>query len=195
MHELADVLENAARSVGQVAQDSKAIEAIVTVINAIAERTNLLALNAAIEAARAGEFGRGFAVVADEVRSLATRTQESTQEIRTMVGQLQTGAGVTADLMRDSRERAQRTVEQTHLAEAALVKIRHEVGAINDMNAQIASASAQQRVAAEDVSQNINRIHESALETAVGSNQVARSSKELAGLADVLTEKVSFFKV
>jgi methyl-accepting chemotaxis protein len=195
MHELADALETAALSVGQVAQDSKAIEAIVAVINAIAERTNLLALNAAIEAARAGEFGRGFAVVADEVRSLATRTQESTREIRDMVGQLQTGASNTAELMRASRERAQRTVEQTHLAESALVKIRHEVGAINDMNAQIASASAQQGVAAEDVSQNINRIHDSALETAVGSNQVARSSRELATLADVLTEKVSFFKV
>jgi methyl-accepting chemotaxis protein len=195
MHELADVLETAALSVGQVAQDSKAIETIVAVINAIAERTNLLALNAAIEAARAGEFGRGFAVVADEVRSLATRTQESTREIRDMVGQLQLGASNTAELMRDSRERAQRTVEQTHLAESALVKIRHEVGAINDMNAQIASASAQQGVAAEDVSQNINRIHDSALETAVGSNQVARSSRELATLADVLTEKVSFFKV
>lgn len=195
MHELADVLETAAQSVGQVAQDSKAIETIVAVINAIAERTNLLALNAAIEAARAGEFGRGFAVVADEVRSLATRTQESTREIRDMVGQLQLGASNTAELMRDSRERAQRTVEQTHLAESALVKIRHEVGAINDMNAQIASASAQQGVAAEDVSHNINRIHDSALETAVGSNQVARSSRELATLADVLTEKVSFFKV
>ncbi|OCR22277.1 chemotaxis protein [Pseudomonas syringae] len=195
MDELAQVLENAAQSVGQVAQDSKQIETIVAVINSIAERTNLLALNAAIEAARAGEFGRGFAVVADEVRSLATRTQDSTREIREMVGQLQAGAGKTADLMRDSREMAQHTVEQTHLAESALIQIRHEVAAINDMNAQIATAAAQQGVAAQDVSLNINRIHDAALETAEGSNQVARSSKELSTLADVLTERVSFFKV
>ncbi|WP_341519796.1 methyl-accepting chemotaxis protein [Pseudomonas sp. G.S.17] len=195
MDELAQVLENAAQSVGQVAQDSKQIETIVAVINSIAERTNLLALNAAIEAARAGEFGRGFAVVADEVRSLATRTQDSTREIREMVGQLQAGAGKTADLMRDSREMAQHTVEQTHLAETALIQIRHEVAAINDMNAQIATAAAQQGVAAQDVSLNINRIHDAALETAEGSSQVARSSKELSTLADVLTERVSFFKV
>jgi methyl-accepting chemotaxis protein len=195
MHELAQKLETAADSVGKVSHDSQAIETIVAVINSIAERTNLLALNAAIEAARAGEAGRGFAVVADEVRSLATRTQESTQEIRNMVGQLQNGAGKTADLMRESREMAQRTVEQTHEAQNALVKIRHEVGALNDMNAQIASAAAQQGVVAEDVSHNINRIHDSALETAVGSNQVARSSRELSNLADVLTERVSFFKV
>ncbi|WP_460047145.1 methyl-accepting chemotaxis protein [Pseudomonas sp. S2_H01] len=195
MHALAEKLETAADSVTQVSSDSQAIETIVAVINSIAERTNLLALNAAIEAARAGEAGRGFAVVADEVRSLATRTQESTQEIRNMVGQLQSGAGKTADLMRESREMAQRTVAQTQEAQTSLVKIRHEVGALNDMNAQIASAAAQQGVAAEDVSHNINRIHDSALETAVGSNQVARSSRELSNLADVLTERVSFFKV
>ncbi|QSB18418.1 methyl-accepting chemotaxis protein [Pseudomonas sp. 15A4] len=195
MDQLARKLESAADSVGQVSSDSRAIENVVAVINSIAERTNLLALNAAIEAARAGEAGRGFAVVADEVRSLANRTQESTQEIRDMVGQLQTGAVKTADLMRESREMAQRTVEQTHEAQTALVKIRHEVGALNDMNAQIASAAAQQRAVADDVSVNINRIHESALETAVGSNQVARSSRELSSLADVLTDRVSFFKV
>ncbi|SEI61573.1 methyl-accepting chemotaxis protein [Pseudomonas sp. NFR16] len=195
MDELAQKLESAAESVSKVSHDSQSIETIVAVINSIAERTNLLALNAAIEAARAGEAGRGFAVVADEVRSLATRTQESTQEIRNMVGQLQSGAGKTADLMRESREMAQRTVEQTHEAQTALVKIRHEVGALNDMNAQIAAASAQQGVVAEDVSHNVNRIHDSALETAVGSNQVARSSRELSSLADVLTERVSFFKL
>ena len=195
MDQLARKLESAADSVSQVSSDSRAIENVVAVINSIAERTNLLALNAAIEAARAGEAGRGFAVVADEVRSLANRTQESTQEIRDMVGQLQTGAVKTADLMRESREMAQRTVEQTHEAQTALVKIRHEVGALNDMNAQIASAAAQQRAVADDVSVNINRIHDSALETAVGSNQVARSSRELSTLADVLTDRVSFFKV
>ena len=195
MDQLARKLESAADSVGQVSSDSRAIETVVAVINSIAERTNLLALNAAIEAARAGEAGRGFAVVADEVRSLANRTQESTQEIRDMVGQLQTGAVKTADLMRESREMAQRTVQQTHEAQTALVKIRHEVGALNDMNAQIASAAAQQQAVADDVSVNINRIHDAALETAVGSNQVARSSRELSTLADVLTDRVSFFKV
>jgi methyl-accepting chemotaxis protein len=195
MHELAHKLENAADSVGKVSEDSQSIETIVAVINAIAERTNLLALNAAIEAARAGEAGRGFAVVADEVRSLATRTQESTQEIRNRVAQLQAGAGVTAGLMRESREMAHRTVEQTQQAQTALVKIRHEVGALNDMNAQIASASAQQGAVAEDVSLNINRIHDAAREAAVGSNQVALSSKELAQLADQLTARVSFFKL
>jgi methyl-accepting chemotaxis protein len=192
---LASTLETAADTVQQVSRDSASIEKITAVINAIAEQTNLLALNAAIEAARAGEHGRGFAVVADEVRSLATRTQDSTREIRDMIGTLQQGAGNAANVMETSRELAQKTVEQILLAEGALKQISHEVGAINDMNAQIASASEEQSAVAEEVNQNINRIHDATVETSAGSNQVASASKVLAKLADQLKQRVSFFSL
>ncbi|MDH1055731.1 methyl-accepting chemotaxis protein [Aquipseudomonas alcaligenes] len=192
---LAQTLENAAATVQQVSHDSADIETIIEVINSIAEQTNLLALNAAIEAARAGEHGRGFAVVADEVRSLASRTQQSTREIREMIGKLQDGAGKAAAVMHASRELARQTVEQTSQAESALARIRQEVSSINSMNAQIANASEQQSQAAEEVSQNISRIHLATRQTATGSQQVAAASRELAGLASQLSERVSFFKV
>jgi methyl-accepting chemotaxis protein len=195
IQELADTLENATETVEKVSRDSSNIEKITDVINAIAEQTNLLALNAAIEAARAGEHGRGFAVVADEVRSLATRTQDSTREIRSMIGTLQEGAGNAVGVMETSRELAQKTVEQIRQAESALGKISHEVSAINNMNAQIASASEQQSSVAEEVNLNITRIHDATVETSAGSDQVAASSRELTTLAVQLKDRVSFFQL
>ncbi|ETK24140.1 methyl-accepting chemotaxis protein [Pseudomonas sp. FH1] len=195
IEELATILDQATSRVNQVSSDSESIETVIEVINAIAAQTNLLALNAAIEAARAGEHGRGFAVVADEVRSLATRTQESTQEIRDMIGKLQNGTQDAADIMQRSRSLAQVTVAQTRDSQVALGKISQEVGAINAMNAQIASASVQQSAAAEEVAQNVTRIHSSTVQSAAGSEQVEHSNHELAELADRLSTKVAFFNV
>ena len=195
IEQLATTLADTTETVEQVSRQGERIETVIDVINSIASQTNLLALNAAIEAARAGEHGRGFAVVADEVRSLANRTQQSTEEIREMISALQSGTETASRTMRNSCELADSTVTQTRDAQQALARISQEVGALNAMNAQIASAAVQQSAVAEDVAQNLNRIHGSTVQSATGSLQVASASQELTELADRLTEKVAMFKV
>lgn len=162
-------MENAIRAISDLANDVAAISAdmvtlehdttsvgaVLDVIKGIAEQTNLLALNAAIEAARAGEQGRGFAVVADEVRALAKRTQESTEEIQHIIETLQAGAATAAQAMQAGNHKTDQAVQLAQKAGSAIKSITQSVGQIRDMNNQIAAASEEQSVAAEEISRNV----------------------------------------
>lgn len=195
INNLATDLENATKVMSTLKDDTESISAILDVIRGIAEQTNLLALNAAIEAARAGEQGRGFAVVADEVRTLASRTQESTEEINNMIGRLQKGANSAVDVMESSYERAQGTVEQAAKAGTSLDGITSAVATISEMNIQIAHAAKEQSSVAEEINKNIIEINSIAEETTQGSQHITAASVELNNLANQLTDLVGQFKV
>ena len=195
IEQLVTEVENANTVINEVRRDSDAIGTILDVIRGIAEQTNLLALNAAIEAARAGEQGRGFAVVADEVRTLASRTQESTNEIQTMIEKLQSGIRNAVTTMEQSHERAGQTVGQANNAGESLRTITSSVSTINEMNTQIASAAEEQTGVAEDINRNIVGINEISEKNADGANQVLFASEELNRLTEELNSVVSRFQI
>lgn len=191
---LAQSVENATGVIESLARDSEEIGGVLDVIRSIAEQTNLLALNAAIEAARAGDAGRGFAVVADEVRSLASRTQQSTEEINDMIARLQTGASQAVTAMEDGREQARSGVEQTLRTTESLESIVQAISVINDMGAQIASAAEEQSAVSEEISRSITAINDLTAETTDGAVQTTEASQEVARLATELQSLVGRFK-
>ncbi|MCF6437370.1 MULTISPECIES: methyl-accepting chemotaxis protein [Pseudoalteromonas] len=195
MTELSAHIGEAAKVVSGLEQETSNIGAVIDVINGIAEQTNLLALNAAIEAARAGEQGRGFAVVADEVRSLASRTQESTDDIRNMISRLQQIAQQASGMMQQGQEQAQSTVEQTQGVLDSLREIADSVTTVQDQSHQIATSTEEQTVVAEDINNSLNTINDLVNSTAHHAHTLAGEAKELNDLAKALNSTVNQFKL
>lgn len=191
----ATVIEEAVQASSELEQDSQKIDTILETINTIAEQTNLLALNAAIEAARAGDHGRGFAVVADEVRQLASRTQNSTEEIQAMVSNMQRRIRSVASSMRDNHNQASECVEFAQSSSDALQAMQAAIETIRDMNTHIAEAASQQSSAVQEVSRTLVNINHAATETSEGASQAADGSAHLLQISQVQRELIRRFTI
>ncbi|SEI12618.1 methyl-accepting chemotaxis sensory transducer with Cache sensor [Rheinheimera pacifica] len=195
INKLADDVNRAGDAIEKLGANADQIGSVVNVIRGIAEQTNLLALNAAIEAARAGEQGRGFAVVADEVRTLATRTQQSTNEIQQMIDLFQQGTRDAVQVMQRGKEQSLQTVAQADKASESLQTITKSVSTITQMNIQIATAAEQQTAVATDISRSIHEIAQLADQAANNASELAKSTDELGTIEQRLSALVQRFRV
>ena len=188
-------MQNASSVIQTLAQDVGDISSVLEVIRGISEQTNLLALNAAIEAARAGEQGRGFAVVADEVRTLAQRTQESTEEINSMIHKLQSGAEDAVSAMDEGIETARSSVEEADKAGESLQNITNAIAIITDLSIQVATATEEQSSVVEELNSHILNIKNMSDNTANESKNVNIQCQHLNESAAILNTMIGNFKV
>lgn len=189
---LSVTVENVTSAVEDLATETEHINQAASLIQSIADQTNLLALNAAIEAARAGEQGRGFAVVADEVRSLAQKTRDSTVSIQAVISSLRDSARHAVEIARKGNEDAEQGVQHVSKTQKALEGIKVAMEHINAMSQHMAAAAEEQAHVAEDISRQINHIaaaSDVSLENASKSSQRAQELEKTAADLHGLTER------
>ena len=194
MQSINDAVSSSAESVQELGKRGEQIGEVITVINDIADQTNLLALNAAIEAARAGEHGRGFAVVADEVRKLADRTTKATEEIAGSIQAIQEETIAAVDKMNAGTEEVSTGVEKAEQAGDSLKQIVASAQDVSSMVQSIAAAAEEQSAASEEVSRNIEQIASVTRQTSEGTNQAAEAATALSQRAETLQQLVGQFK-
>ncbi|ROM50792.1 methyl-accepting chemotaxis protein [Pseudomonas rhodesiae] len=195
MNGIARTVQHSSTQVAGLGQHSEQISSIISVIQGIADQTNLLALNAAIEAARAGEQGRGFAVVADEVRLLAQNTGKSTKEIAIMIEKIQAGVRETVESMRGGVLEVNQGVETAGTAGAAIVEIRDSSEKVLHVVDQISFALREQTAASQDVARNVERTAQMAEMNNVSVQELLKTSGGLKNLATSLQRVVSKFQL
>jgi methyl-accepting chemotaxis protein len=188
-------VREAGGAIQQVEQEAENIGKILDVVAQIAGQTNLLALNAAIEAARAGEQGRGFAVVAEEVRSLATRTQSSTTQIQDLISQLQNGTKAAVTVMDRVRSEAETSEAEVESAAMSLAEIAEAIKQIDQMSAQIATASHEQSDVANEVSRSLVAITDGSRHSRDYAGSTAESSRRLEALSDDVAQMTQQFRL
>jgi methyl-accepting chemotaxis protein len=195
IRELVNEIDLTSGAIQELSEQSEQITEVLRVIGEIADQTNLLALNAAIEAARAGEQGRGFAVVADEVRLLASRTQQSTEDINEMLQSLRSGVSHAVSRMSTSQERGEKTAVESEQIKEKLSGILQAVGSIREMGIQTASAAEQQSTAAEDINRNVVAIEKIVKEISSNLQSAQTISANLALSGHKMTSLVTFFRL
>jgi methyl-accepting chemotaxis protein len=193
--DLSSDLSGASSEVHRLSELSEKISSVLDVIQGIAEQTNLLALNAAIEAARAGEQGRGFAVVADEVRTLAGRTQNSIEEISSIILAVQEQTQIVVGVMRQCSSKGHNSSEVSDQAYSRLQSIMEEMQLVLDSSTQIAAAVEEQSAVSNEITRNVNVIRDLSSINAQSVSENTQSAIVVTDQADELTAAIRVFKV
>ena len=193
MDTIREQIQDTSKRIKRLGESSQEIGDIVSLINDIADQTNILALNAAIQASMAGDAGRGFAVVADEVQRLAERSSGATKQIEALVKTIQTDTNEAVISMEQTTSEVVRGARLAQDAGVALEEIEKVSTSLAALIQNISNAARQQASSAGHISNTMNVIQEITSQTSAGTTTTARSIGELAKLAEAMRQSVDGF--
>ncbi len=195
MDNIRDQIQETSKRIKRLGESSQEIGDIVSLINDIADQTNILALNAAIQASMAGEAGRGFAVVADEVQRLAERSSAATKQIEALVKTIQSDTNEAVISMEQTTSEVVRGARLAQDAGVALEEIENVSRNLAELIQNISNAARQQAASAGHISNTMNVIQEITSQTSAGTNATSNSIGNLAELASEMRKSVAGFKL
>lgn len=188
-------IQETSKRIKRLGESSQEIGDIVSLINDIADQTNILSLNAAIQASMAGDAGRGFAVVADEVQRLAERSSAATKQIAALVKTIQTDTNEAVISMEQTTAEVVNGAKRAQDAGVALEEIESVSTSLAELIQNISNAARRQAASAGHVSNTMNVIQEITSQTANGTEATAKSVGALAEMANEMRVSVEFFKL
>lgn len=194
INQLGQEMERSTATIVELETQSHQISSILEVIRSISDQTNLLALNAAIEAARAGEHGRGFAVVADEVRQLASKTQNSTEEIQQMIDRFQSQIQLTVETISNGQTFSRNSIESSKTAVTELEALMATTSTMQEMICQIATAAEEQHQVTEDINRNISAITDITVKAAQSAETSSQEAQGMLTQTGDVEDKLNKFK-
>jgi methyl-accepting chemotaxis protein len=189
------LMETVAESVVMLSEQTQAIGEIITVVNDLTQQSNLLAVNAAIEASKAGEHGKGFAVVAQEIKSLADQSKQATEQVRTILGDIQKATGKSVLATEQVSKAVEAGVKQTAESGESIWKLAESIGEAAQAAEQIAVSNQQQLTGIEQVAIAMENINQATHQNVLGTKQAEQAAHTLNELGQKLKEIVARFKV
>ena len=194
MNHIKEQMEAIAETVINLSEQSQTIGSIITVVNDIAEQSNLLSVNASIEAAKAGEYGKGFTVVAQEIRKLADQSKQATAQVQGLLNDIQKATSAAVMATEQGSKLVNSGVEQSNTTREAIRQLGETIQESTQAAGQIVASSQQQMAGMDQIANAMTSIKEATSQSVASMQQVEVSARSLNELGQKMKDLIGKYK-